>query len=103
MPAKYGTTRDDHERTKTMRPGINLVQVVASACLAIALLALCAVATWSAFETSKAASTATQAGRLSDAYYAARFAIDTEESLALKYRLEPSAAIRQDHLVAKTN
>ena len=67
MPATHGTMRDDR-RSRTKRPGINLLRLVASACLAIALLALTAVATWSAFETSAAASTSTHAGRLADAY-----------------------------------
>lgn len=80
MPAKYGTTRDDQAGGKTMRPGINLVQLVASACLAIALLALSAVATWSAFATSKAANTSYRAGHLSDAFGSARFNIAAEES-----------------------
>jgi diguanylate cyclase (GGDEF)-like protein len=102
MPATHGTMRDDR-RSRTKRPGINLLQLVASACLAIALLALTAVATWSAFETSAAASTSTHAGRLADAYSAARFDIGAEESLERKYRLEPSPAIRQAHLAAKTD
>jgi diguanylate cyclase len=88
---------------KTKRPGINLVQMVASACLVIALLALSAVATWSAFETSAAADTSTGAGRLAAGYNTARFAIGAEESLERKYRLEPSAQVRQDHLAAKTD
>jgi diguanylate cyclase (GGDEF)-like protein len=107
MPVRHGTTRDDPPSSKTAgsktkRPGINLVQLVASACLAIALLALSAVATWSAFETSDAANTSDQAARLADAYNVARFDIGAEESLERKYRLEPSAEVRTDHLAAKT-
>src|SRR6185437_13809666 len=85
----------------TKRPAINLVQLVASACLAVALLALSAVATWSAFATSDAASTATHAGRLADAFNVARFDIGAEESLERKYRIEPSADVRAQHLAAK--
>jgi diguanylate cyclase (GGDEF)-like protein len=85
----------------TKRPAINLVQLVASACLAVALLALSAVATWSAFATSDAANVSTHAGRLSDAFNVARFDIGSEESLERKYRLEPSADVRAQHLAAK--
>lgn len=87
----------------TKRPAINLVQLVASACLAVALLALSGVATWSAFKTSAAAKASTDAGRLADAYTAARFDIGAEESLERKYRLAPSTEIRQEHLAAKTD
>ncbi|HEY5050504.1 MAG TPA: EAL domain-containing protein [Acidothermaceae bacterium] len=87
----------------TKRPGINLVQLVASACLAVALLALSGVATWSAFATSDAASISTQASRLDDAYNSARFDIGAEESLERKYRLEPSADVRAQHLAGKTD
>src|SRR5471030_1654531 len=100
MPAKHGATRDDPSN-KMKRPGINLVQLVASACLAIALLALSGVATWSAFKTSAAASTSTQAGRLAAAYNLARFDIGAEESLERKYRLEPTADVREQQLAAK--
>ena len=79
------------------------MQLVASACLAVALLALSGVATWSAFATSDAASTATQASRLDDAYNSARFDIGAEESLERKYRIEPSADVRAQHLAAKTD
>jgi diguanylate cyclase (GGDEF)-like protein len=85
------------------RAGIGLVQLVASGCLAIALLALSGVATWSAFETSAAANATQRAGRVADAYEAAQFAVGTEESLERKYRLEPAAAIRQQHLAAKAD
>ncbi|HZV26800.1 MAG TPA: EAL domain-containing protein [Acidothermaceae bacterium] len=103
MPARHGTTLDDRPSGKAKRPGINLVQLVASACLAIALLALSGVATWSAFKTSAAAKASTDAGRLADAYNAARFDIGAEESLERKYRLEPGAEIRKQHLAAKTD
>src|SRR6185437_16509296 len=91
-PADKGGDMD--AATPTKRPAINLVQLVASACLAVALLALSAVATWSAFATSDAASTATHAGRLADAFNVARFDIGAEESLERKYRIEPSADVR---------
>jgi diguanylate cyclase len=87
----------------TKSPGINLVQLVASACLAVALLALSGVATWSAFATSNAADTSDRASRLADAYTLARFAIGSEESLERKYRLEPSSAVRASHLAAKAD
>ncbi|HEY3923745.1 MAG TPA: EAL domain-containing protein [Acidothermaceae bacterium] len=81
----------------TKRPGINKVQLVASACLAGALLALSGVATWSAFKTSAAADTSANAGRLADAYNTARFSVSQEESLIRAYRLTPGAAIRAQH------
>ena len=87
----------------TKRPAINLVQLVASACLAVALLALSAVATWSAFATSDAANTSTHAGRLADAFNVARFDIGSEESLERKYRLDPSTDVRAQHLAAKND
>ncbi len=102
MPARHGTTLDDRPSSKIKRPGINLVQLVASACLAIALLALSGVATWSAFATSNAATVSTRDGRLAAEYNTARLEIGAEESLERKYRLEPSPAVRQDHLAAKT-
>jgi diguanylate cyclase len=103
MPSTPGATRDDRPNKTTRRPGINPVQLVASACLAIALLALSGVATWSAFETSAAASTSDHAGRLAHAYSDARFDIASEESLERKYELEPSPQIREAHLAAKAD
>ncbi len=96
MPARHGTTLDDRPSTKTKRPGINLVQLVASACLAIALLALSGVATWSAFATSHAATISTRDGRLAAEYNTARFEIGAEESLERKYptRAEPGGETR---------
>jgi diguanylate cyclase (GGDEF)-like protein len=103
MPATHGTTGDVRPSGRTKRAGIDLVQLVASACLAVALLALSGVATWSAFATSAAAKAATRAARLDDAYNAARFDISAEESLERKYRFEPSADVREQHLAAKAD
>ena len=45
--------------------------------------------------------TSTHAGRLADAFNVARFDIGAEESLERKYRIEPSADVRAQHLAAK--
>jgi diguanylate cyclase len=98
MPPRYGTMRGDRQSR-----GINLVQLVASACLVIVLVALSAVAAWSAFATNAAANASTEDGRLAAAYNTARFDIGAEESLERKYRLEPIAEVRVQHLAAKTD
>jgi diguanylate cyclase len=103
MQPRHGTRRDDGLARKRMRPGINLVQLVASACLAIALLTLSGVATWSAFNTSAAAKTTTQAGRLADAYNVARFSVSDEESLLRQYQLTPVPALRQQQAAAASS
>jgi diguanylate cyclase (GGDEF)-like protein len=75
-------------------------QVVASGCLAAALLALTGVAAWSGFDTNAAAKVSQRDRVLADAYIEARFAVGAEESLERKYRLEPGPLVRAQHAAA---
>jgi diguanylate cyclase (GGDEF)-like protein len=67
---------------------------IASGALVFVLLAISVFAVWSSQATSNAASRAVAANNLSDHYAQAATAVETEESMNRKYRLEPGPAIR---------
>jgi diguanylate cyclase len=58
------------------------------------LLALTGSALWAAATTNQAALHAAELTHLNDAYQQARFAVQTEEGLEHKYRLEPGPEVR---------
>jgi diguanylate cyclase len=68
---------------------------LATAGLAVVLLALTGFSLWVAYSTNRVARQADRFSRLSDAYQQARFAVAAEESLERKYRLEPGPEVRQ--------
>jgi diguanylate cyclase (GGDEF)-like protein/PAS domain S-box-containing protein len=68
--------------------------------LAAVLVLLAGFAVWGALTTYRAGTAAKHFEELSDAFDAARAAIASEESLERKYRLEPSAEVRQRHRAA---
>ncbi len=70
---------------------------IASTGLIVVLFGLPGFAFWGALSTYKASEMAQGATTLSDALEAARYAVGEEESLERKYRLEPSAEVRQRH------
>jgi diguanylate cyclase (GGDEF)-like protein len=77
------------------------LRTVLSSCLAVVLLGLSGVATWSSFATSAAAQSSQREAAVDDAYSAARFWVGAEESLERKYRLEPGPQVRQAHAAAR--
>lgn len=72
----------------------------ASAGLCVVLLLLTTFAVWVAFATNQASIRAKYASELSDKYEQARYAVGAEESLERKYRLDPSAQVRDKHRAA---
>ncbi len=62
--------------------------------IAAVLLALTGFALWAAATTNRAALHAAELTHLNDAYQRARFAVETEELLEHKYRLEPGPEVR---------
>jgi hypothetical protein len=65
--------------------------------LASVMVVLSVFAVWGSLSTYRAGSVVKQFSELSDAFAQARFAVATEESLERKYRLEPSAQVRDAH------
>jgi hypothetical protein len=65
--------------------------------LASVMVVLSIFAIWGSLSTYRAGSVAKQFSELSEAFEQARFAVATEESLERKYRLEPSAQVRDAH------
>ena len=61
------------------------------------MVVLAVFAVWGSLSTYQAGNAAKQFSELSDAFEQARFAVATEESLERKYRLEPSAKVRERH------
>ena len=98
-PGKQGDaaasgSRADHRpnrRRDTGRPAGRRLQTVASVCLALALIGLSGVATWSGVATSSAARTSHHAFALYDAYTTARYWVQAEESSESQYQLAPDA------------
>ena len=73
---------------------------LASFGLASVLILLSGFAIWGALTTYRAGAAAKHFDELSDAFNNARAAVAAEESLERKYRLEPSAKVRQRHRAA---
>jgi diguanylate cyclase (GGDEF)-like protein/PAS domain S-box-containing protein len=61
------------------------------------MVVLAIFAVWGSLSTYRAGNAVKQFDELSDAFEQARFAVATEESLERKYRLEPSAKVREMH------
>ena len=91
-----------------VRRGIGIVCAVphanlaglASIGLVTVLIALPAFALWGAMRTYETGAAARHATELSDSFGDARYAVGAEESLERKYRLQPSAEVRDSHRAA---
>jgi signal transduction histidine kinase len=70
---------------------------IASSALAIVLIVLACIGYWGASFSFQTGNAAEQASALSRSFEEARFSVAAEESLERKYRLEPSAKVRERH------
>ena len=105
IPKQFRRVRDPGTRIEAIGPEEGRVDEhwskgrtvtrLATAGLAVVLLALTGFSLWVAYSTNRVARQADRFSRLSDAYQQARFAVAAEESLERKYRLEPGPEVRQ--------
>jgi len=86
--------------SRTFSPILTPLRATVGLGAVIALLAACGI--WVAIGASNAVDTAKRDHQVSDSYEAARYALAAEESDERKYRLEPSAEVRQSLAASAT-
>jgi signal transduction histidine kinase len=94
-PRSSRRVHDPGPKRNWRRPRLPAPRVAIGA-LVIALLLLTGFSVWIAWETRSASHRMSVSVRIANDFQSARFAVNSEQSLARKYRLEPGPTVRAD-------